>query len=113
MKFISLILLGLIAGCDLFGVRDAQPPDQPRADYQQAVTPEILISNLINSIKDKSTENYMASFDSPSFTNREFKFSASSSASSQFPSLSDNWGVSNEEQYFNKLPRPPLNHEPY
>jgi hypothetical protein len=103
MKFISLILLGLIAGCDLFSVRDAQPPDQPRADYQQAVTPEILISNLINSIKDKSTENYLASFASPSFTNREFKFSASSSASSQFPSLSDNWGVSNEEQYFNNL----------
>lgn len=103
MRFIPLILLVFIAGCDLFSVRDAQTPDQPRSDYQQAVTPDILISNLVNSIKDKSTENYLASFANPSFTSRQFTFSASSSASSQFPSLSDNWGVSNEEQYFNNL----------
>ena len=104
MKYLFLIFFILfLSGCDLFSVRDAQPPNSPRANYQQAVTPDILIENLQNSLKDKSMENYMASFANPSFTNQKFSFSPAASAASQFPSLSDNWGLSNEEQYFNNL----------
>ncbi len=104
MKFIFPILFIIFfSGCDLFSVRDAQPPVQPRTNYQQAVTPEILVENLQNSLKDKSLENYLASFSNPAFTNKKFTFSASGSAVSQFPALADNWGVSNEEQYFNNL----------
>ena len=47
MRILLLIFCSLIiAGCDLFSVRDAEPPDQPRASYQQAITPEILIENF-------------------------------------------------------------------
>ena len=104
MKFFCLIVsLIFISGCDLFSVRDAEVPNQPRSNYQLAVTPDILIENLQNSLKDKSVENYLASFANTTFTTQRFSFSPSASAASQFPALSDNWGISNEEQYFNNL----------
>lgn len=104
MKFFYIIVsLIFLSGCDLFSVRDAEVPNQPRSNYQLAVTPDILIENLQNSLKDKSVENYLASFANITFTTRKFSFSPSASAASQFPALSDNWGISNEEQYFNNL----------
>ena len=104
MKYLFLIFSFLIlSGCDLFNVRDAQAPNAPRSNYQQAVTPDILIENLQNSLKDKSVENYIASFVNSSFITQKFSFSPAASAASQFPSLTDNWGLSNEEQYFNNL----------
>ncbi len=104
MKFFYIIVsLIFLSGCDLFSVRDAEVPNQPRSNYQLAVTPDILIENLQNSLKDKSVENYLASFANITFTTQKFSFSPSASAASQFPALSDNWGISNEEQYFNNL----------
>ncbi len=104
MKLCVFILLALtLSGCDLFSTRPAQKPNQPRAEYQQAVTPQILISNLINSLKDKNVENYVSCLSDYSFTQRTFVFSPSSGALSQFPSLSENWGIKNEEQYFTNM----------
>jgi hypothetical protein len=93
----------LLNGCDLFSTRSAEPPSQPRADYQQPVTPDVLISNLVNSLKDKNVENYISCLADYSFTQRVFTFSPSSGALSQFPALSENWGIKNEEQYFNNM----------
>jgi hypothetical protein len=104
MKIFCFIFLSFFfAGCDLFNVRNAQPPSQPRSDYQLAVTPDILIQNLQSSLADKNTENYMASFANPTFTTKKFIFSPTASAVSQFPSLAEGWGLSNEQQYFNNL----------
>ncbi len=104
MKLFFLITLAvLFNGCNLFSTRSAEPPSQPRADYQQPVTPDALISNLVNSLKDKNVENYISCLADYSFTKRVFTFSASSGAISQFPSLSENWGIKNEEQYFNNM----------
>ena len=104
MKLLILILFSILfSGCDLFTTRTAQAPTQPRSDYQQAITPDILISNFINSLKDKSVVNYSACLSDSSFSQKVFYFSPSSAAISQYPSLSDNWGKKNEEQYFNNL----------
>ncbi|PJB00023.1 MAG: hypothetical protein CO128_01705 [Ignavibacteriales bacterium CG_4_9_14_3_um_filter_30_11] len=101
-KFLILTLL-FVSGCDIFSTRDAESPSQSRSNYQTPVTPDLLIQNLINSLTDKNLENYLSSFSDPNFTSKIFTFSASSSAISQFPSLANNWGVRNEEQYFNNL----------
>ncbi len=104
MRIIFLLtILLFIGGCDIFNARDAEPPDQPRSNFQSAVTPELLIENLKNSLKDKNIENYLACFADTSFTDKKFQFSPSSGALSQFPFLSDNWGKKNEEQYFNNM----------
>lgn len=102
-KLIFIIASILISSCDLFTTRDAEPPQQPRSDYQTAFTPEILISNFINSLKDKDIENYLSSLSDSSFTNKIFSFSPSSEALSQFPALGDNWNKKNESQYLNNL----------
>jgi hypothetical protein len=105
MKFVFLnILLAIVfTGCDILQTRNAEPPNQPRSTYQQAVSPEILISNLVNSLKDKDVQNYINSFVDSSFTNARFYFFPSSGAVSQYPFLSDNWSIQNEEQYFNNM----------
>ena len=102
-KLIFIIASLLISGCDLFNTRDAEQPQKPRSDYQTAFTPEILISNLINSLKDKDIENYLSCLSDSSFTKKLFTFSPSSEALSQFPALGDNWNKTNESQYLNNL----------
>ncbi len=101
--FVFILLCISISGCDIFSTRSAEPPNQPRSNYQQAVTPDILIANLVNSLKDKSVENYLSCLSDFSFTQRVFVFSPSSGALSQFPSLSEDWGKKNEEQYFTNM----------
>ncbi|PIW69843.1 MAG: hypothetical protein COW08_05010 [Ignavibacteriales bacterium CG12_big_fil_rev_8_21_14_0_65_30_8] len=102
IKFLILTIL-FISGCDIFTTRDAESPNTSRSNYQTPVTPDLLISNFINSLNDKNLENYMSSFSDPNFTSKIFTFSASSAAISQYPSLANNWNVSNEEQYFSNL----------
>jgi len=101
--FIYIILGLLISGCDLLQTRDAQSPNQPRSNYQQAVSPEILISNLINSFKDKDVQNYTSCLVDTSFSTARFHFSPSSGAVVQYPFLSSSWSIRDEEQYFNNV----------
>ncbi len=104
MKYIFFIIVSFhLIGCDLFSTRDAEPPEKPRSNYQTAFTPEILISNFINSLKDKDIENYISCLSDASFVNKIFTFTPSSEALSQFPALGDNWNKSNESQYLNNL----------
>jgi hypothetical protein len=100
--FISALII-FFYGCDLLTTRDAQPPGNPRSNYQSPVTPEILINNLINSFKDKNVENYTASFSDTSFSSRRFLFVPSSGAAAQFPFLSNDWDFRDEEQYFRNM----------
>lgn len=102
-SLIFILLLFVFAGCDILNTREAEKPDQPRSDFQQAVSPEILIQNLINSLKDKNVENYLACFSDSAFTDKIFRFSPSSGAASQFPFLSDSWNKKDEEHYFNNM----------
>lgn len=103
LAFLYIILVAAFSGCDLLQTRDAQQPNQPRSNYQQAVAPEILIGNLVNSMQDKDVQNYISCFIDSSFTNVKFHFSPSSGAISQYPFLSIGWSVRDEEQYFNNL----------
>ncbi|MBZ0198653.1 MAG: hypothetical protein K8H86_02215, partial [Ignavibacteriaceae bacterium] len=88
MKFFyAIMFLLMLNGCDIFNARTAEIPDQPRSNYQQAVTPEFLVDNLINSLKDKDAANYINCFSDTSFTPKRFAFSPSSGATSLFPAL--------------------------
>ena len=101
MKLVAIILLSLaLSGCDLFSTRPAEQPNLPRSNFQQAVTPQVLIENLINSFKDKNVEDYLACLSDSSFTKKKFRFVPSSSSLSQFPS---EWSVKSEELYFNNV----------
>lgn len=103
LSFLYIIIVIAYSGCDLLQTRDAEEPNQPRSNYQQAVSPDILISNLVNSMKDKDVQNYINCFTDSSFTTVKFHFSPSSGAVSQYPFLSTDWSIRDEEQYFNNL----------
>lgn len=93
----------IIEGCDIFSTRDEELPEEGRANFQVATTIDILIQNFTNSLADKNTQNYIACFSSPTFTNVNFSFIPSAEAVSQFPSLASDWTLKNEEQYLNNV----------
>jgi len=104
MKYAALIcLLFLTAGCDLFRTRDPQPPTQSRSNYQQAVTPELLIQNFTSSLTDKNLQNYLDCFTDSSFTNKSYYFIPSSSAASLYQAFTGTFDKKGETQYFTNL----------
>jgi hypothetical protein len=104
MKYAALIcLLFLTSGCDLFRTRDPQTPDQARSNYQQAVTPDLLIQNLTNSMLDKNLQNYLDCFADSRFTTKSYNFIPSSSAASQYPAFSSTFDKKAESQFFTNL----------
>ena len=97
-----LVFCVAISGCDIFNTRDAEKPTQPRSDFEPAATVDILVQNLINSLKDKDVTNYMTCLSDTSFTDKKFLFVPSSEAASTYPTLMD-WDKRNEEQYFTNM----------
>jgi hypothetical protein len=100
---ILVITVFSFVSCDLFETRDAEKPDQPRSNFEQAIEPEIVLSNLINSLQDLNVSNYLACFADSSYSGKTFTFSPSAGAASQYPELVSGWNKSSEEQYFNNL----------
>lgn len=103
MKTWIILILFFFAGCDLFNTRDAETPNQPRSNFIPPIEPEDVISNLTNSLKDMSVENYLACFADTSYSNQDFRFTPSSTALSQFPVMGQGWGKKEEQQYFINL----------
>ncbi|MFA6025976.1 MAG: hypothetical protein WC727_05995 [Ignavibacteriaceae bacterium] len=103
-KVVSLfILMFFFNGCDLFNARTPERPEQPRSNYEVAVSPEILLQNFTNSLSEKNVQNYLNCFSDSSFSGKEFQFIPSAGSSSLYPVLLEGWSKKNEEQYFNNL----------
>jgi len=96
---VTLLLVILVSGCDLFTTRSPEQPDTPANSIVPAFSPKILFENLKSSIEQKVLDNYMACFVDSSFLNRKFKFIAASGSVSQYPTL-NNWTLESERQYF-------------
>jgi hypothetical protein len=104
MKYAILYIFALtLAGCNLLDTRDAEPPTQPRSNYEQPFTPQTLISNLVNSLEDKDVQSYINCLVDSSFSQKRFIFSPSSGALAQYPFLVNGWEVKDEEQYVRNL----------
>lgn len=100
MNRFFLIGLIILSGCDIFDTRVAEQPSQPRSNFINAVKPEDVLTNMVNSLQDLNSKNYLACFTDTSFSNRQFSFAASSTALSQFPQMAEGWGKNEEAQYF-------------
>lgn len=96
--YLCLILISLcISSCDLFKTRDHEDPVGPSDNFQIATTPQELIKNLQNSLKDEVVENYMMCF-----SKNKFVFSPSAGSMLNYASL-QNWDLRSEEQYFKNM----------
>jgi len=102
VKYFLLIFLFLFTACDLLSTRQAETPNTSRDNFLPATSPEILFSNLTNSFKDKVVENYIACFSDPAYTDKQFNFVPTSSASVIYAAFS-NWDLSSEQGYFSNL----------
>ncbi|HZW39628.1 MAG TPA: hypothetical protein VFF33_10030 [Ignavibacteriaceae bacterium] len=100
MKYLLGFILLFISGCDIFDTRDAETPEQGRANFQTAFNPEDVINNLINSLKDRNLENYLACFSDSSYTSKIFIFDFAPGTAFVFETT---WTKKQEEQYFNNL----------
>jgi hypothetical protein len=99
--FLPVILL--LNGCDIFNIRDAETPEQPRTNLPQAFERETLVDNLIISMRERSLFDYLACFSDSVLTGKRFTFVPSSGAASQYPVFSQEWDIKDEEQYFKNL----------
>lgn len=102
MKKTILLICLFLAGCDLLSTRSPEDPDNRPRNYLTPTTPDILISNLKESLKDGYLEYYLECLVDQSFLSKSFQFYSTASASQKFPQLID-WNIDGEKQYFNKL----------
>lgn len=100
-KIISLSLILIISGCDIFEVRNPESPSDTKSGYRVPVEPTDVIQNLISSFKDKNANDYKKNFASgPPLVDRVINFIPSGNVLSSFP---EEWSIDQEFQYFNNL----------
>ncbi len=102
MRYLILIIMMLLSGCDLLTTRTPEKPVSPRTNFIPATTPPILFSNLKFSLEEKVLENYLSCFVDTAFLKKKFVFTPSSGSVSQYSSLI-NWNLEAERQFFNNL----------
>lgn len=100
-KFLIIFLSTIAISCDLFTTRDAEEPNQNRSNFVTPSSASLVIQNLKNSLSDKNVQNYLSCFVDTLFTDKEYSFSASSEALSLYQM--HDWGVQQENGYFNAV----------
>ncbi len=103
INIIFTITILITNGCDLFDIRDPEPPDQSRANYLPPTEPRIVIENLKNSFLDKNVQNYIACLVDTIFVSKKFTFLPSSEAASTFIFLTQDWSIFDERKYFSSM----------
>jgi len=99
---ILTLLVGLIAGCDLWTTRSPEDPSNSTSNFVPASDPETLFQNLKSALQDGIVENYIACFVDVSYLKKEFVFIPASGTIIENPRLSS-WNLQAEKEYFNEL----------
>lgn len=106
-KTSAIIILAFFVSlnsCEMFNTRDPEKPDIGNTSFLPPTEPAIVILNLESALKEKNIENYMNcfyNFDDNAKLN--FEFSASTEATTQFPSIFSKWGANEERRSFNSI----------
>lgn len=103
MKYTVLLILSqIVISCGLLTTREAEEPVNQRSTYIEPVQPELVFDNLINSLSDKNSLNYISVFSDTFYSSAEFEYVPSSEAAANYTFL-NNWSLKDEEQFINKL----------
>ncbi len=102
---IYVFLLGLlpIAGCGILETRDPEPPGQTSSTFIPPTSPNLVLENLVNAIRERNTDNYIRCLADPNFSSRKFTFVPTQEAQSQYFAVFSNWSLSAERDYFENL----------
>jgi len=102
-SYLPSFLFVLFIGCELFNVREVQPPADARSNFLPAISADIVIQNLISSLSDKNTQNYISCLSNNKAKRFQFVFLPSAEALSKYPVFLEDWSILQEEQYFNNV----------
>ena len=103
-NFLAVLLsTSILGGCSLFEPRDPEQPSQSSSNFIPPTTPELVITNLENSIAQKDIQNYASCFADSSRSGRSYTFIPSADAAALFPSVLNSWTYIEERTYFTNL----------
>jgi hypothetical protein len=83
-NFAIIFVILFISGCALFETRTPEPPTGGTGTFVPPTSPEIVIDNFIDCIRNKNVDNYISCF-----ADSGFFFTPSSNAATAFPSFFD------------------------
>ena len=103
MKNILLILtlfsvLGLFDSCGIFDTRTPQSPTNTRSTYIPPTTPDIVLQNLVSSISEKNSANYVKCL-YPGF----YQYVPDSKSLANYGVIFANWNINSEKFYLDNL----------
>lgn len=101
--YISFSLFIILAGCDLFSTRTPEPPDTGRSGFLPPTTATIVLTNLINAVKEKNSENFLACLSDSTAGNLSYTFVPSTEALAKFPGKFNLWNKFSEQRSYNSI----------
>ncbi|MFH0735395.1 MAG: hypothetical protein V1773_12645 [bacterium] len=108
---LSVLLAVTILGCDILTTREPEKPELARTTLFPATTPQILFNNLVESLSQKVTENYLSCIADSSLSSTIYKFFPASGAVNKYSVLSE-WVKDSERRYFNNLKTAVIENQP-
>jgi hypothetical protein len=96
-------LLPGLAGCDLLNTREPEKPSETSSSFVPPTSPNIVIENLTNAVRERNTENYVRCFVDSTFSQFVYSFQAAQSAQNAYGSLFHDWNLTSEQTYFENL----------
>jgi hypothetical protein len=101
---VILFIIISLESCEMFSTRTPEKPDLGNTSFIPPTEPSIVILNLESALREKNIENYMSCFYNFNDNDRlNFEFSASTEATTQFPSIFSHWGTNEERRSFNSI----------
>jgi hypothetical protein len=99
-RFLLYFLVAfIITSCGLFETRTPESPTKDKSSYLPPTSANIVISNFINAIQEKNSENYTANFSTDDSEIR-FVFQATANAHAIYTSLFESWDIDDERRAF-------------
>jgi hypothetical protein len=99
---LTLLLLA-VAGCDLFDTRTPEKPDSGRSTYIFPSTPDLAITNFINSLKEKNTQNYISCFVDTAYSAKQYHYIPTPGAATRYPAYILGWTINSEMTYLKNV----------
>ncbi len=104
MRLVPLISILFLTSCGLFDTRNPEEPETGRNTFIPPTTPQDVIFNLTNSIKEKSVDNYLACLaEKDEINGGGFMFEPASEVNARYPGLFELWDKNAESRYINPL----------
>lgn len=93
-----------LGGCELFSTRPPEQPDSSLPTFYPPTSAAVVISNFTNAFINKNSGQYKSCFlDSALAHTGPYRYWPSAEAAGRYPSIFDEWTISQEESYFISL----------